>query len=187
MRTFTGISGCWIRGSTATVFVSLLLLAGQPGCAVRRLPDWSEVQAVTPGTRTEVQLYKEKATRDGSEIKGHFLAATDDSVTLKLQDGQDKTLQRESVRRVRIPRPNRWAKWAALGTPPAIVGALAATGISTGVTGVIPAFFGIPVFLLPGMRAIYEISSDQRRKFPPGTSSSFSGVNSPETSKTKVP
>ena len=150
--------GWWLRRITATELV-LLLLVGLPGCAARRLPDWSWVQHVPPDTNTEVQLYKEKAIHGVQEFKGRFLAATNDSVTLNLKDGQDKIFQRESIRRVRIPRPNKWAKWAALGAPPAIVGALAATGVTT---NVIPAFFGIPVFLMPEMMAIYEGPPDHR-------------------------
>ena len=137
----------------------LLLLVGLPGCAARHLPDWSGVQGVPPDTQTEVQLYKEKAIHGVQKFKGRFLAATNDSVTLNLKDGQDKTFQRESVRRIRIPRPNKWAKWAALGTPPAIVGALAATGL---LTNVLPAFFGVPVFFIPDMMAIYEVPPDHR-------------------------
>lgn len=159
MRISTRNIGWWIRRITATELVLLLLLVGLSGCAARHLPDWSWVQDVPPDTKTEVQLYKDKAIHGVQKFKGRFIAATNNSVTLNLKNGQDKIFQRESVRRVRIPRPNKWAKWVALGTPPAIVGALAATGSPT---NIIPAFFGIPVFLIPDMKPIYEVPPDHR-------------------------
>ncbi len=181
MRTIKRNTGWWLTGIMATGLVPPLLLVGLPGCAARsNMPYWAEVQHVAPDTDTEVQLFKDRSSTRSRRVKGRFLSATADSVTLRLKDGQAETIQKESVHRVRIRRPHQWAKWAALGSPPAIVGTLVATGIST---SVIPAFFGVPVFLIPDMKAIYEVPAHDGRKLPQGTSSSPSGVNTPEISK----
>ena len=67
------------------------------------MPDWSKVQAVPPQTKTEVQLYKDDAPQGSRKIKGRFDSATDGSITLKLKDGQSRTLQKQAVRKVPTP------------------------------------------------------------------------------------
>ncbi len=79
---------------------------------------WSRVQAVEPGTRTKVILYKDQApTWELRRIKGCFHSATEDSLTLTLDDGQTRTLQKSAVRKVLTRRPilKRWPGWVALG------------------------------------------------------------------------
>ena len=79
---------------------------------------WPRVQAVKPGTRTKVVLYKDQApTWELQRIKGRFLSATDDSLTLKMEHGTTRTLLKSAVRKVLTRRPilKRWPGWVALG------------------------------------------------------------------------
>ena len=95
----------------------LLLLSILPACAVRHRPDWSRVQAVSPKTKTEVQLYKDEAPQGSQKIKGRFDSATTDSLTLRLKDGQTRIMEKSAVRKVLARRPfsKRWPGWVALG------------------------------------------------------------------------
>ena len=97
----------------------LLFLSLLSACAARHMPDWSRVQAVSPKTKTEAQLYKDKASKGSRKIKGRFDSATDGSITLRLKDGQTRTLEKSDVRKVLTRRPfaKRWPGWVALGTP----------------------------------------------------------------------
>ena len=72
---------------------------------------WSRVQAVSPKTKTEVQL------QGSRKIKGRFDSATDGSITLRFKDGQTRTLEKSDVRKVLTRRPfsKRWPGWVALG------------------------------------------------------------------------
>ena len=95
-----------------SLFLSLL-----PGCAARHMPDWSRGQAVPPQTKIEVQLYKDKAPQGSRKIKGHLHSVTTDSITLKLKDGQARTLEKSAARKVLTRRPfsKRLPGWVALG------------------------------------------------------------------------
>ena len=79
------------------------------------MPEWSGVQAVPRETKTEVQLYQDKSPRGGKiqKIGGQFQSATADSITLKLEDGQLRILQKQDVRKVLTHRPfwKRWPYW----------------------------------------------------------------------------
>ncbi len=66
MRRRTSKSG-GLRNATAGGLVPLLLLSSLPGCAVRKLSDWSKVQAVAPDTKTEVQLYEDALLPESSK------------------------------------------------------------------------------------------------------------------------
>ena len=57
---------------TATGLALLLFLSLLPSCAARHMPDWSRVQAVPPKTKTEAQLYKDKASKGSRKVKGPF-------------------------------------------------------------------------------------------------------------------
>ena len=105
------------RKTTATGLMLSLFLSLLPGCAARHMPDWSRVQAVPPQTKTEVQLYKDKASKGSRKVKGHLHSATTDSITLRLKDGQTRTLEKSAVRKVLTRRPfsKRWPGWGALG------------------------------------------------------------------------
>lgn len=125
MRRWTNKRGEGLRNSTAAGLVPLLLLASVPSCggwSVDPVPTWPRVQGVKPGTKTEVQLYKDKAPQGRQKIKGRFLSATEDSVTLELTervhtDLRTRTLQKSDVRKVLTHRPilKRWPLWVTLG------------------------------------------------------------------------
>ena len=75
---------------------------------------WSPVQAVAPGTRTTVFLYKDQAPSwELRRIKGRFHSATDESLTLNLKNGQRNTFPKSAVRKVLVHRPigKRYAVW----------------------------------------------------------------------------
>ena len=56
----TGNNGGLFGKTMATGLALLLLPFILPACAARHMPDWSRVQAVSPKTKTEVQLYKDE-------------------------------------------------------------------------------------------------------------------------------
>ena len=117
MKTPTRNYGGLFRKTTATGLMLLLFLSILPGCAARHMPDWSRVQAVPPATKTEVQLYEDVAPQASRKIKGRFKSSTDGSITLRLKDGQSRTLQKQAVRKVLTRRPfsKRKPGWIALG------------------------------------------------------------------------
>ena len=116
MRRLTRSNGGWLRNTTATGLVPLLLLASLPGCTARHMPDWSTVQTVKPGTKMEVQLYEDELLLGhGEKIKGRIRSTTDGSITLDLKDRMEApTLQKSQVRKVATHRPfwKRWPGWA---------------------------------------------------------------------------
>ena len=122
MTRLTGNNGGLFRKTTATGLVLLLLLFLLPSCAARHMPDWSRVQAVPPKTKTDVHLYKDEAHQGSRKIKGRFDSAAADSITLKLKDGQTRTLEKQAVRKVLTRRPfsKRKPGWIALGVAFAI-------------------------------------------------------------------
>ena len=85
MTTPTRNNGGFFRKTTTTGLALLLFLSILPGCAARHMPDWSRVQAVPPKTKTEAQLYKDKASKGSRKVKGRFDSATTDSLTLSAQ------------------------------------------------------------------------------------------------------
>ena len=126
MKTPTGNNGGLFRKTTATGLALLLFLSLLPACAARHMPDWSRVQAVPPKTKTEVQLYKDEVPQGSRKIKGRFDSATDGSITLRLKDGQTRTLEKSDVRKVLTRRPfsKRWPGWIALGVTLTILAAM---------------------------------------------------------------
>ena len=50
--------------------------------AARTLSEWSRIEAVTVGTRTEVQLHDDEAPPDSRRVMGRFHSATADTLTL---------------------------------------------------------------------------------------------------------
>ena len=96
--------------STAAGIVLLLVLAGWPptASAARKSKGyWSGVQAEVSGTPITVFLYKDQAPRGQRRIKGRFLSATDNSVTLQPRYGPPRTLQRSAVRKLVAHRPRK--------------------------------------------------------------------------------
>ena len=85
--------------------------------------DWSRVRAVPHHRKTKVLLYQDEAPRENWRIKGRFVSATGESITLVLKDGQTRTVQKQAVRKVLIHRPfrKRTPGWIALGITLAIL------------------------------------------------------------------
>ena len=69
--------------------------------------DWSRVQAVPHNTKTTVRLYQDSAPREGRRIRGRFVSATANSITLVLEDGQTRTFQKSAVHKVLTRLPFR--------------------------------------------------------------------------------
>ena len=178
-------AGGLFRMTTATGLALLLLLSILPSCAAKHMPDWSKVQAVPPKTKTDVHLYKDEAHQGSRKIKGRFDSAAADSITLKLKDGQTRTLEKSAVRKVLTRRPfaKRWPGWVALGGPFAIVGIVSnARGIAPDHTATLylaltlPA---VPFFLLAGIGGIYEVPPEHRTR-PAGAKQSGAQGKAPE-------
>ena len=175
-------AGGLFRMTTITGLALLLFLSILPGCAARHMPDWSRVQAVPPKTKTEAQLYKDKASKGSRKVKGRFDSATTDSLTLRLKDGQTRTLEKSAVRKVLTHRPfsKRWPGWVALG-----VGLAASQmwGPLTGISSDHPnALFyivhmapAVPFFLLSELERIYEVPPQLRTRPAGGQQSDVEG------------
>lgn len=93
------------RGRLKAFFLGGLLLFGVTACANRDWSDWSRVQAVEAETRTEVQLHEDAAPWDDRKIKGRLHSVTDDSITLQLKDGQERTVRKQDVHRIGVRKP----------------------------------------------------------------------------------
>ena len=93
---------------------------------VAKKTDWSRVQAVPSHRKTVVRLYEDAAPPASRRIKGRFVSATADSITLVLKDGQTRTVHKQDVRKVRTWRPFKKRKpgWIALGVTLAILAAM---------------------------------------------------------------
>ena len=163
-------AGGLFRKTTASALALLLSLSLLPSCAARHMPNWSRVQAVPPKTKIDVQLYKDEAHQGSRKIKGRFDSATDGSITLRLKDGQRRTLEKSAVRKVLTRRPfaKRWPGWVALGTP------FVLEKIATSARGIAPdrtvlrflvlTLPAIPFFLLSEMGGIYEVPPKHRTR-----------------------
>ena len=177
MRRRTNNSGEGLRKTTAAGLVLLLLLASMSGCggwSVDPMPTWPRVQGVKPGTKTEVQLYKDKTPQGRQKFKGRFLSATEDSVALELTerihtDLSARTFQKSDVRKVLAHRPflKRWPGWAAILVT---AGAFAlipfggdptrAEAFRAGLILSVP--ISIPFFIGSRMGRVYEVPPEHR-------------------------
>ena len=119
-----GMQSKTARAVGVMLVLILLYSGGAPEAAagVWVRPDWSRVQRVTPGTRTTVLLYKDRAPRGQRKIKGVFYSARAESVTLLLPNRQTRTLCKQDVRKVLVRRPlkKRYQGWIAAGTGTAL-------------------------------------------------------------------
>ena len=186
MRRRTNNSGEGLRKTTVAGLVPLLLLASVPSCggwSVDPMPTWPRVQGVKPGTKTEVQLYEDKAPQGRKKIKGRFLSATEDSVTLELTerihtDSRIRTFQKSDVRKVLTHRPivKRWPGWAAMLVSSGM-GALLTVPFGADLTGstkvfaalILPGPISIPFFFGSRTGRIYEVPLEHRDlPQPPG-------------------
>ena len=150
-----------LGGKVKTVLAGGLLLFGATACANRDWSDWAKVQALAVETRTEVQLHKEVVPQGNRKVKGRLHAVTDDSITLQLKDGQQRTLRKQEVHRVGIRKPI--SKWKLiLGTLARTTGYIGGCYIwGDGPSGellliVIPAATGVEIWSQMQMWKVYE-------------------------------
>ena len=151
----------------------LLFAASAPEArAIWRIKsDWSKVEEVAPGTRTTVLLFKDLAPRGKRKIKGWFRSASAESITLMLGTGDLRTLKREEIKRVLVPRPlkKRYQGWIMLAVTAAsfahpivaasdivISGKLLFAGTTIGA----PTVFAF--LASPRMGGIYNVPRDRR-------------------------
>ena len=177
-----------IQRITATGLVPLLLLAVLPGCVAKHMPDWSKVQAMKPDTETHVRLHDKGVP---GPVKGRFLSATENSLTLKYEGGQTETFQRKGIRKILRYREwgQRWPGWLAFGIAVAFGGnafrsdADLTPGRQVLFGVAIPVGIAIPFFFGSKMQGIYEIHPEHGDWYPQGKSSPATGTEKPEDSK----
>ncbi len=172
----------WGRTITAAGLMPLFVVTSLPACATlvyrssvrtasaesqpmaaQSLLDWTRVEAMRVGTPVRVHLYEGKTFPDDRQITGLFHAATADSLTLTLDDGQTRTLARLTVHMVHAPRPiwKRYAGWLSLAC---VITGFAILGLhpdnSTGAAIGGGVFYGllasIPGFTKQRTQRIYE-------------------------------
>jgi hypothetical protein len=78
------------------------------------IADWSDVMHLAPGDKVEIR------TNDGVMVRADFVSSTTDSIAVK-----DKTVQRSSIRDVKVYDPGRRIRRGVLWT---IIGAAAGGG-----------------------------------------------------------
>ncbi len=154
------------------LLVMFLFSVGAPEAeAIWRIKsDWSKVEAVTPGTRATVVLYKDLAPRGKRKIKGYFHSSTAESITLMLGHGQTRTVEKGDVRRVLVPRPlkKRYQGWVALAVSTALIAPLlpgadlTAWGIAYVVGLHIPIPTAFTFLVAPKMGGIYNVPRGRR-------------------------
>ena len=171
--------------TTATALVPLLVVTSLPACATlayrpsvrtapaesqqaTQSPEWSRVEAVRVGTRIRVQLHE--ASPDGRTLTGRFHAATTDTLTLTLADGQTRTLlEKQAVHTVHIRRPiiERYMGWIPFVGVMALTTYLLREGkhdLTLLGRIMFGAIFGVPASLpgfRQGMQRIYEALPEQ--------------------------
>ena len=156
----------FFRRSTAAGLVLLLILVGWPPTAAAKIKsNWSKVQKVAPGTKTTVVLYKDQAPRGTlgkSKVKGHFHSATAESITLTLNRGQTRTVQKQAVHKVLVDRPP-YEGWITAGASTALFLRLApgwdlnsrGWALFGGLFVGVPT--GIAFLLAPKMKGVYNV------------------------------
>ena len=151
--------------------------------------DWSRVQAVPHNRKTEVRLYQDAAPQGNRKIKGRFDSATADSITLVLEDGQTRTVDKQAVRKVLTRRPfsKRKPGWSTLVVTSVLMGVLlmvrGTTGAEPGeVPGISSFVIGVPTliaFLAAPKGPIYNVPPKHRilpqGDKPPGDQDNASG------------
>lgn len=171
MKILENRNGSRFSKTMVTGLAPVLLLITLPGCVARHMPDWSTVQAVAPGTETEVRLNEDEVVLD-SDTKGRFLSATGEAVTLKFKDGQIDTFQRKDIRKVLTRRSlaKRWPGWITLGVSALLVAQLGNLDGPESNRVYIQLFTTLPlataVFWGSKMGGIYEAPRARRDWFP---------------------
>ena len=175
----TRIKAKLFKKTMASGLVVFVLLTVLPGCTARHMPDWSRVQAVSPQTKTFVRLYTNQ------KVQGRFHSAADDSLTLTLRDGQERTLPKQSVHKVRTRRAwwEGWQGWTVLAasTPLVVLAAHPSSDITlSGRTLFLGLAAGITAAAFYGSRTgvIYKVPPQHRTPPPakrPDTGKAASG------------
>ena len=140
---------------------------------VAKKADWTRVQSVRHHRKTVVRLYEDAAPPARRRIKGRFVSATADSITLVLKDGQTRTIHKHDVRKVRTWRPVKKRKpgWIALGVAFAITEFLINIDISESRTtaserivghAIITLVATLAAFSVSGMGPIYDLPPKHR-------------------------
>ncbi len=135
--------------------------------------DWARVQAVPHNRKTVVRLYEDAAPPSSLRIKGRFVSATADSITLVLKSGQTRTVHKQDVRKVRTWRPVKKRKpgWIALGVAFAMTEFLVNIDISESRTtaserivchAIITLLATLAAFSVSGMGTIYDLPPKHR-------------------------
>ena len=166
---------------TGMLLVVALLFSSQAPAAeafpgnIKR--DWSRVQTVPPGTRTTVVLYRDLAPRGKRKIKGRFHSATAESVTLQLEQGQTRTVEKKDVRRVLVYRPvgQRYQVVATAAAGGALLGLGLLVMLGPGYTFYAPTFAkwaaaflvaptSVALLLAPKMGGIYNVPRKSKKR-----------------------
>ena len=132
--------------------------------------DWSRVQAVPHHRKTTVLLYLDEAPKGNEKIKGRFVSATDDSITLRLRDGQTRTVGKQAVHKVLTRRPfgKRKTGWFALAGSSVLLVLLTTRGTGGEPGEVLKGssfMIGLPTliaFLVASKGSIYNIPPEHR-------------------------
>ena len=160
-----------IKGSAA--YERLRMAIASEAKKVAKKADWSRVQAVPRHRKTVVRLYEDAAPPESRRIKGRFVSATADSITLRLKSGQTRTVHKQDVRKVRIWRPVKKRKpgWIALGVAFAITELLVNIDISESPTTASDRIVGhaiitfaatLAAFSVSGMGPVYDVPPKHR-------------------------
>ena len=160
-----------IQRITSIGVALLLLLTTVPGCTARNKADWSKIQAVAPDTKTEVQLYEGVVPHEEQKIKGRFVSATPDSVTLQLKDGRARTVQKDDIRKILTRRPflERWPGWVAFGVTFGVLQSILSASarvdnVSGSTMAQAHAYYTLPIttafFIGSRMKGVYEKPKD---------------------------
>ena len=160
-----------IKGTAA--YERLRMAIASEAKKVAKKADWSRVQAVPSHRKTVVRLYEDAAPPSSRRIKGRFVSATADSITLVLKSGQTRTVHKQDVRKVRTWRPveKRKPGWIALGVAFAMTEFLVNIDISESRTtaserivghAIITLVATLAAFSVSGMGTIYDLSPKHR-------------------------
>ncbi len=180
---------------TGVLLVAALLFSSQAPATEafwkRKIkPDWSRVQAVTPGAWIKVLIYKDLAPVGKQKIEGRFHSATGESITILLGfagQGRTRTVKKTDVRRVLVFRPVKERYQGKIGA--AIGSALALfvvprQGISGSgpIVGSIFLIVGVSTALgylvAPKMKGIYNVPRDHQKGQKRGSRSAADRKNS---------
>ncbi len=160
-----------IKGTAA--YERLRMAIASEAKKVAKKADWSRVQAVPSHRKTVVRLYEDAAPPSSLRIKGRFVSATADSITLVLKSGQTRTVHKQDVRKVRTWRPVKKRKpgWIALGVAFAMTEFLVNIDISESRTtaserivghAIITLVATLAAFSVSGMGTIYDLPPKHR-------------------------